>query len=281
VRLDAFEGPLDLLLFLIRKDEIDVHDIPVARVADQYLSFLHELKSIDIDAAGEFLVMAATLMEVKARMLAPAPPVVEGQTEARPQAASTDPRADLVRQLLEYKQYRDAASALEGRFEDWRARFPATAAAPPGAKPKAPVSDEILPETDLDNALASTGDLQLEDLDLVDLVEAFRKIVETVDFRRVGDHQVTYDDTPIELHAEDLLDRLRREPDQGLTLQAVFVGRRRNEMIGLFLAMLELVRRRAINIRQESLRGEIFVRVADAEANATPADGTPPEATQA
>jgi segregation and condensation protein A len=300
VHLDAFEGPLDLLLFLIRKNEVDVHDIPIAAMADQYMAFLSGLERVDIDAAGEFLVMAATLTEIKARMLTPTPPDAPGAggTADAGERASSDPRADLVKQLLEYKQYRDAADALEHRFDDWKARFPANAVTAKAKFSEGAALGEgesgaeggegdavgeaigrYADATGAESAADLAADLDMEDLDLVDLVEAFRKIVETVDFRRVGDHQVTYDDTPIELHAEDLLDRLRREagatgegePRRGLTLQSVFHGRTRNEMIGLFLAMLELVRRRAINIKQDVIKAEIQVILAEPEVKSEPA----------
>jgi segregation and condensation protein A len=251
VHLEAFDGPLDLLLHLTRRAEVDITNIPIATIADQYMEYLSGIDRIDIDLAGEFLVMAATLMEIKSRMLAPARPEGEESYDPSAQAegARTDPRAELVQQLLAYKKYRDAAASLEDRKSDWERRFPAG---------QAGVDDERLRE-----ALAAHQDeLDLEDVSLVDLVEAFSKIVATVNFDRLGEHTVTYDDTPIELHAEDLLDRLRREtgPDSPtLPLAAIFSGRRRGEMIGLFLATLELVRRRAITIRQESPGAEIVI----------------------
>ena len=254
VQLTAFEGPLDLLLYLIRRAEVDITDIPISTIADQYVAYLTGIERIDIDLAGEFLVMAATLMEIKSRMLAPARPSEPGADEPSAQAEdkaakNLDPRADLVQQLLAYKKFRDAAAALEDRKHDWERRFPAGHAG---------VDDEKLRE-----ALATQqDDLDLEDVSLVDLVEAFSKIVATVNFDRLGEHTVTYDDTPIELHAEDLLERLRAEttPESPtMPLAAVFAGRRRGEMIGLFLAMLELVRRRAVTVRQDAPGSEIVI----------------------
>ena len=194
VRLDEFEGPLDLLLHLIRKDEVALHDIPIASITDQYLEHvrrieMHGAGRIDIDTAGEFLVMAATLMEIKSRMLMPRQEAPASDAP-RERGEPEDPRSELVRQLLEYKRYRDAANALERRAEDWRKRFPAQRAG--------------LDDDRLQAALEAAPDTELEDLDLLDLVEAFRRISETVIFDRLGDHQVTYDDTPIELHAEDI-----------------------------------------------------------------------------
>ena len=255
VHLDSFEGPLDLLLFLIRRAEVDITDIPISTIADQYMAYLTGIERIDIDLAGEFLVMAATLMEIKSRMLAPARPadhtepgVYEPSAQAE-ESKAADPRAELVQQLLAYKKFRDAAAALEDRKFDWERRFPAGHAG---------VDDEKL----RDALAAHQDDLDLEDVSLVDLVEAFTKIVATVNFDRLGEHTVTYDDTPIELHAEDLLDRLKNEttPEAPtMPLAAIFTGRRRGEMIGLFLAMLELVRRRAVTVSQDSPGGEIVI----------------------
>lgn len=259
VHIDAFEGPLDLLLFLIRKDEVDIHDIPVASITEQYLSFLEHIERIDIDAAGEFLVMAASLMEIKSRMLNP-----ESVAEAaEPQAARTpdeDPRAELVRQLLAYKKFRDAATALEHRAAEWHRR--------------APASPTAIDETQLSRAMeAAASDLDLDELNLIDLAEAFKRICETVNFERLGEHKVKYDDTPIELHATDILDRLRRfetgeefildseARKRPLELVDLFRGRSRSEVVGLFLAVLQLLRRRQVGFHIEgATRVKLFLR---------------------
>lgn len=110
VQLDQFEGPLDLLLFFIRRDEIDVHDIPVARIADEYLEAVRTLGHVDLDAAADFIYTAALLIQIKARMLLPRPELDE---DGEP----IDPRQELVERLLEYMRYKEAAGALAGRFE--------------------------------------------------------------------------------------------------------------------------------------------------------------------
>jgi segregation and condensation protein A len=268
VRLDAFDGPLDLLLFLIRKHEVDILDIPLASIAEEYLALLSahraDLGRLDIDAAGEFLVMAATLTEIKSRMLMPRPQA-GGETQDRPpEGSSQDPRAELVRQLLEYKRYRDAADALESKATERQGKFKASA-----ARIDAAALQELLDEQ---------AETDLEDLSLTDLVEAFRKIVETVNFDRLGDHQVTYDDTPIELHAEDILSRLdeRRAAggaDAGVDFRDFFTGRTRGEMIGLFLALLELVRNRRVAVRQDRVEGVILLE--RREESAPPPAATP------
>ncbi|MGH7132226.1 MAG: segregation and condensation protein A [Phycisphaerales bacterium] len=262
VTLDAFEGPLDLLLYLIRRAEVDITDIPVSTITGQYLDFLKAgggIERMDIEAAGEFLVMAATLMEIKSRMLMP--PEAQVGPDGEPIAAEStnipaaaDPRADLVKQLLAYKRFRDAAHALEERRGEWERRFPAGAA---GA-PQVEIPEEAL------------GDIDLGDLELVHLVSAFAQIMETVDFNRVGDHRVLDDETPIEVHAADIIDLLNREGREAegaggagkqMEFRELFRGRSRSEAIGLFLAMLELIRQQQVRVRQEQIHGTILLEL--------------------
>lgn len=272
VRLDAFEGPLDLLLYLIRKAEVEVHDIPVGMIAGQYMDFLKHIDRVDIDVAGEFLVMAASLTEIKSRMVAfqqaPSPTEEDGERTK----AKVDPRAELVKQLLAYKAYRDAAAALENRLGEWQSRFPNSSVLP---NDKDPVVAEIK------RALArEESQLELEDLELVDLTEAFRKVMETVNFDRLGDHKVTYDDTPIEAHATVILGLIQaaeagaegRAPSKEIEFTTVFKEKTKAQMVGLFLAVLTLVRDRKIAVRQDRVDGAIYLAVQTApdEAGAPP-----------
>jgi segregation and condensation protein A len=256
VALEAFEGPLDLLLHLIRRAEVDIHDIPVAMIADQYVSFLEAIDRIDIDLAGEFLLMAATLTEIKARSLSPQESRQRadgegGDSGARP----ADPRQELVEQLLAYKRYRDAADRLEARFDGWQQRTPVSPVAVSSAEFRA--------------AMDAAGEMDVEDLDLVDLVEAFERICESVNFERLGDHTVLDDETPIELHAADLVDQLTRRGEEtgtaSLPLRMALVGRTRAEAIGLFLATLELVRQRRLRVRKGE-GGEISLELREPDA---------------
>src|SRR6185503_148775 len=116
VELDIFRGPLDLLLYLVRKHEMDVLDIPIAPIATQYMGYLDVLQVLDVNAVGDFLEMASILAEIKSRLVLPRGGEVEEELE--------DPRQDLVRQLLEYKKFKDAASMLEERNRSWQQRFP-------------------------------------------------------------------------------------------------------------------------------------------------------------
>ncbi|HMN96913.1 MAG TPA: segregation/condensation protein A [Phycisphaerales bacterium] len=266
VSLAAFQGPLDLLLYLIRRAEVDIHDIPIATITDQFLAFVHRAAAhVDVEEAGEFLVMAATLIEIKARTLAPVRR--EGSDEegaGRPELI--DPRAELVQALLAYQRYRRAAEDLEAhRVEFWQrhpvrilpALPPARANAPDDAeRGRAAEAGSAGEDAGGDGAAESFDDdeaesaLELEDAHALDLLDAYERIAGAIDFARLGDHRVEYDDTPIALHQEDLLDRLGGAPLHRLSLQRVFEGRTRLEKIGLFLAMLELARQRRIRIEQ-------------------------------
>ncbi len=258
VELDYYSGPLDLLLFLVKKNEIDLHDIPIARLTDQYLHHLESIQRIDINLASEFLVMAATLLEIKSQMFVP-----RGETEEEGEESSQknglselDPRYELVKQLLAYKRFKDAANTLEDRQEEWENRFPFRPAKLAKASRRLE-EDYIEGEEDADS---EPVEIDLEDVSITDLCEAFARILESIGQAGKAVHAVTYDDTPISLHADDIHDRLRREGP--LTLQAIFIGRKsRSEMIGLFLATLELVRQKRVKVKQERIGGDIALEI--------------------
>ena len=229
VNLEIYNGPMDLLLYLIRRDEIDIHDIPISKITEQYCSHMEVIKQIDPDVAGEFLVLAATLMEIKTRLLLPH---IEDGGEGD---EGFDPRADLVRQLLEYKAFKDAANDLRVAAADQALRFP-----------RRPAHIEHEPEG-----------LDLEEVQVWDLVGAFNELMTSIG-QESRLTEIIYDDTPIELHATDILDRLAR--DGNMTFAEIFTGRStRLEMVGLFLALLELIRRRHVYVEQKDVFGDIYV----------------------
>ncbi len=248
VRLEAFQGPLDLLLYLIRRAEVDISDIPIHEITDQYFGFLKQIDRIDIDTAGEFLVMAATLIEIKSRTLAPAESR-EG-IEAASDSEIADPRYELVQQLLKYQRYRSAAETLESRRQEFQRRSPV----------RMGLTDfELGPEEPA---------FELDDADAMELYSAYDRIIAAIDLTRLGEHRVEYDDTPIALHQDDLLDRLDRASEHRLTLQEVFEGRNHGEQVGLFLATLELARQRRVIVHQDDLMAPIRI-----ELNSDPDDG--------
>lgn len=241
VALDVYNGPLDLLLFLIKRDEVDIYDIPISRITEQYLEYVKIIEHLDPEAAGMFLVLAATLMEIKSRTLLPKPPVVEDDEEM------DDPRLELVRQLLEYKKFKDAARTLDDRAEEHAKKFP--------RKP-------VLPEVEED-------EYELENLDVWNLFEAFNSLLKQIGAGEYK-HKIGIDDTPISLHAEDILDSLERAGGQQ-RFSEVFAGRDRGEMIGLFLALLELIRQRRVRAKQHRPFAEIDIVLIDR----TPLDEVP------
>ncbi|HEV8291688.1 MAG TPA: segregation/condensation protein A [Tepidisphaeraceae bacterium] len=236
VELDVYNGPLDLLLYLIKRDELDIYDIPISRITDSYMSYVNMLKELskeqglDINVAGDFLVMAATLMEIKSAMLLPKVPPSEGG-ESSAAAALADPRLELVQKLLEYKRFKDAAMALQQQQELHQQRFPRVPAS------REQKSDEPPP-------------VDLEEVQVWDLLTAFTSLMKELGTRKPRYHEVIYDDTPIDLHAADIEDRLSREGP--LSLRMLLEGRKsRSEMIGVFLALLELIREKKILVQQE------------------------------
>jgi len=255
VELDVYNGPLDLLLYLIRRDELDIYDIPIAQITDSYMAYVHRLKDLhreqglDINVAGEFLVMAATLMEIKSAMLLPKPPPVPGQ-ESSAAAELADPRYELVQKLLEYKKFKDSAAMLDQRQRQHEQRFP-----------RHPVIAGFGPD--------EPPPVDLDEVQVWDLLAAFSRLMAEIGTRPRNIHEVTFDDTPIELHAADIEDRLRREGR--LTLSGLLIGRHgKSEMIGVFLALLELIRQKKITVRQDVDHADIEIDPAPPAPHAAP-----------
>jgi segregation and condensation protein A len=258
VELEAYNGPLDLLLYLLKRDEVDIYDIPISRITDSYMQYVALLKDfsaegLDINVAGEFVVMAATLMEIKSAMLLPRAPQEEskdGQSSAAQDL--TDPRYELIQQLLEYKRFKDSAVLLARQQHEHENRFPRYPArhVAAGEDPDEP------PPVDLD------------EVQVWDLLSAFSRLMQEVGVRKPRFHEVTYDDTPIDLHAADIEDRLIREGR--LTLRQLVAGRQsRSEMIGVFLALLELIRQKKILVAQGEDYNELDIEPAPEEHRKT------------
>jgi segregation and condensation protein A len=234
VDLEIFAGPLDLLLYLVRKEEVDIYDIPIAKITDQYIRYIEMLKSLDIDLAGDFLVMAATLMQIKSAMLLPKaePDSVGGDDDL------TDPRAELIRQLLEYKRFKDAANLLNAAADEQKERF-----ARPGT-----IVERLKPDAE--------PEIDIDRVSIWDLLEAFDLICKATG--TVPDISRITDDTPIDLYQIEILHRLQTEGP--MTFERIFEpGSDRVVMIGLFLALLELIREKLIWAEQSN-SSAIFVR---------------------
>ena len=234
VNLDIFAGPLDLLLYLVRKEEVDIYDIPLAKITDQYLRYLEILKQLDVDLAGDFLVMAATLMEIKSAMLLP-----KAEPEQMTQDESGDPRAELIRQLLEYKRFKDAANLLDAAAERHQERF---------GRPTSLIH-QLVPEAE--------PEVDMDQVSIWDLLEAFDTVCKATGTAAYTGH--IRDDTPIDLYQIEVLHRLQSEGP--LTFERIFDAKlNRLVMVGLFLAILELIRDRLIWAEQPENSSQIYVR---------------------
>jgi segregation and condensation protein A len=230
VRLDAFEGPLDLLLYLIQREEMDIYDIPISRITEQYLRYIESMEQLDLTPAGEFLVMAATLMRIKARMLLP----VQRQGEE----PAEDPRRELVQRLLEYKKFKEAARKLEEREADRANHF---------TRPLDPAFVE---------ELKSLPDEVTFEVSMGSLVKALAGVLSR--FESVATHEVELEPVSLEERVGWLRETLRARPR--LAWSELFEGTRsRIEVIVTFIAILELAKSGALRVHQADPASELWV----------------------
>jgi segregation and condensation protein A len=232
IQLPNFQGPFDLLLFFIKRDEINIHDIPISRIANEFLEYTRLIELLDLELAGEFLVMASTLMQIKAKMLLPEEKKAEdGSTQEE------DPRAELVRRLLEYKRYKEAAEQLnvmseEQRYIYYRQFFEA---------------DEKATETPHD---------ELAHLTLFDLLAAFSKALHKAPKASMP-HQIEREPVTIEDQAAYILAIFQHRTE--ITFAELVRDSDRSMMLVTFLAILEMMRNRDIVLRQPVQFGEIML----------------------
>jgi len=235
VRLEAFEGPLDLLLHLIRENEIDIYDIPIAQITDQYLEYLGLMESLDLTLAGEFMEMAATLIRIKVQMLLP-PAVEEGEDQE-------DPREQLVRKLIEYKKFKEAALRLSGFEKERRDHFP----------------HGIDPRSYRDSEEPVDTQEVLRDVTLFDLVDCLRDVLSRVP-PRIDMHAVDMETTTIEEQTERIRSLLHERGP--ILFASLFDGsRNRAEIVTAFIALLELIRMGIVTTSQRRVFGQISIEL--------------------
>lgn len=240
VNLDIFAGPLDLLLYLVRKDEVDIYDISIFNITEEYVKYIDILQSLDIDLAGDFLVMAATLMEIKSAMLLPKAEISEDGSEQ----ISGDPRNELIRQLLEYKKFKDAANLLDESAIERSLRF---------GRP-----DVIIEKLEPD----AEPQVEIEEISIWDLLAAFDSVLKATG--NYQDYSKISDDTPIDLYQIEILHRLQTEG--AMTFETIFKGKKNKlVMVGLFLGVLELIREKLIWVEQEGPYEPIYVKAMTTE----------------
>lgn len=229
VDLDVFRGPLDLLLYLVRKHEVEVLEIPVSLVTEQFLAYLAVLEELDVNAVGDFVDVASTLIEIKSRILLP-------RTTEEDEFETMD-QQEFVHRLLQYKMFRDVASILEERNRFWQQRYPR-------------LSD------DLPVRRKSLAEQPIHEVELWDLVSAFGRIVR--DNAATEPSSIVYDDTPIHVYMTNIHTQVARQGQ--LAFGDLFTSdMHKSKQVGIFLAMLELVRHHYVRSEQNDLFGEIWV----------------------
>jgi segregation and condensation protein A len=248
VKIDAFEGPLDLLLHLINRLEIDIYDIPVAQITEQYLLYIHAMNELQLDVASEFLVMAATLLAIKSKMLLPK------HEEEIPEENSgfeyeDDPREELVGRLIEYRKYKEAAHDLKLMEEERSLMY---------TKPPSDLSDyakEIKPEkTDLN-------------VSLYDMLAAFQKLLRRKKLQRPLTTKIARQEISIDKRMVEILDELRSINGRR-SFNDLFPHPSKEHIVVTFLAILELIKRQEIDVEQDGNFSEIFVEATSGRSKA-------------
>ncbi len=229
IELPAYRGPLDLLLYLVRRHEVSLAEMPIAKIVDQYLEYIDVLKELDLGDVGDFIDLASTLVELKSQAVLP-------RVEESDEEELVDPQSELVERLLQYKEIRDAAAILDEMGSRWQQRYER-------------MSD------DLPTRRVDPGDQPIVDLEIWDLVSAFGRIM-----REAGgppQTEVIYDDTPIHVYMQRIHDRLR-ETEKVQLVDLLEGGIHKSSLIGWFLATLELTRHHGAAVEQDE-NGDIFV----------------------
>ena len=247
VNLEVFEGPLDLLLYLIRREEVDIYNIPIVHITQQYMDYLEMMRMLDLDIAGEFLVMASTLMMIKSRMLLP---VTERSTDEDTDDDWVDPRLDLVRQLIEYKKFKDAAQHLQLREIMQGEAFMFGGDGP------------VFEKEPVDGAQA------LGDIGLFDLLTAFREVLDRAPDVTFGQLEPIRWSVPDKM---EYIQKLTATQDHVRFSRLFNPESHRNEIIVTFLALLELLRLRQIVLHQNAAFHEILIFSADEEEESSKA----------
>ena len=227
IKIPVFEGPFDLLLHLIRENKLDIYDIPISVITSQYLEYIEIMKELNLEIAGDFLVMAATLIQIKSRMLLP--PDEEAAAEEQ-----EDPRLDLVQRLLDYQKYKEAASDLRTKEEEWMRIFH-----------KEPLAEEGEEE----------GELYLFDLSLFDLLDAFKKILDKAPPEIVS---ITRETLTVKDRISMIMEII--EGKEAVRFEDLFRdGISRVQLIITFVSLLELIRLGLARVYQEKQFGNIWV----------------------
>jgi len=253
VELPEFEGPLDLLLHLVKKHELDILDIPIAFITDRYLQMLDVMRSLNLDVAGEYLLMAATLAHLKSRELVPPDPAEEAALAAEDDAEEIDPRQELIRRLLEYQKFKDAGDKLAGRPVTGRNVWPRGASA-----------------EDVAGLHALPGGAPLAEVPVFKLIEALEKVLSRA--KVTFTHDVVTDRVSITDKINELVERLEREGSFSFESCFAFVDEPlqsavavKGQVVVTFLAILEMTRLKMVRITQADVESPIYITKAGAD----------------
>jgi segregation and condensation protein A len=230
IKLQEFEGPLDLLLFFIKRDELDIYNIPISRITREFLEYIHYMESLDLEVAGEFLVLAAELMQIKVKMLLPPEP---GEEEEE------DPRASLVKRLVEYKRFKEAGAAMSAREDEQRKVF-----------------YRGYYESDPRAAADEVEDSSLRDVSLFDLIASFKFAIGRMPKKFV--HEIERVNVTIDEQIEYILDYFSRR-SEATFLELVKDMEEKIRIVVTFIALLELIRAKKIIVRQKKAFGEVSI----------------------
>lgn len=230
IQLNTFEGPLDLLLFFIKRDELDIYDIPISRITKEFIEYLHLLEQLDLETAGEFILMAATLMQIKVKMLLPQEVDEKGET--------IDPRADLVNALLQYKRYKEMSEELSfmesnQRNYMYRGNYDSDAK-------ETPPDYEIL----------------LKNISIYDLIKAFKKVL--MDKPAEPVHQIKKWNVTIDEQMEYVISKLREKPEMSF-LELLIDLNDRIKIVVTFIAMLEMVKAGTVGLRESNAFNDFII----------------------
>jgi segregation and condensation protein A len=235
ISLDVFEGPLDLLLHLIKENKVDIYNIPISQIADQYLDHIRMMEELDLDVAGEFIVMAATLAHIKSKLLVP-----PDETQDDPEEEGRDPRAELVRRLLEYQKYKNAADQLWGRPMLERDVF------------KRERTDRAMPKP-----TPSAADLV--EISVFKLVEAFHKLLKNLELTKP--HSIAMENLTVSECVRNISESIRSSQEGTLQFVQLFEegATTRQRLVTTFIALLEMLKRGAVRVIQAEAFSEIYL----------------------
>ncbi|EUJ27155.1 Segregation and condensation protein A [Listeria grayi] len=236
-KVDAFEGPLDLLLHLINQLEIDIYDIPMAEITDQYMEFVHTMQELELNIASEYLVMAATLLQIKSKMLLPKQ---ELAIDLDMEELEEDPREVLVQKLMEYKKYKEAAKTLKEREQERSFYFG-----------KAPMDLEIY-EKDIEKAELDVG--------LPDMLSAFHKMMRRQKLAKPLHTRITTQEVSIGDRMDEVMVTLKAAKNNRTKFEALFEGNTREALVVTFLALLELMKRKLVIVEQVGNFADLYVQ---------------------